>query len=411
MTQASGENGNVDVLISGGGVVGLSLALALRKADSELGVAVVERSRSAGRDDGRASAIAAAARHIFSALGVWDEIISVAQPIHEMIVTDSRADDVSRPIFLTFDGTLADGEPFAHMVPNAALQSVLVDAALAAGVEFIRPASVTRFSVNVGKVEVEVDSGRQRLASLLVAADGSRSSLREQAGIKTLRWDYPQSGIVATISHQRPHNGRAEEHFLPSGPFAVLPLRGNRSSLVWTESRSKAEDLSGSDNPSLSREIEQRIGYHLGSIEIEGPVQTFPLGLRVAREFVRPRFCLVGDAAHFIHPLAGQGLNLGLRDVAALAETIIETRRLGLDIGAADQLERYQRWRRFDTAEMSLLTDGLNRLFSNDNPVIRLARDIGLGLVDRMPSLKSLMINQAAGQGNEIPRLLKGEAI
>lgn len=402
---------SADIVIAGGGIVGLSLALALRRSDPGLEIAVVERAARAGADDGRASAIAAAAREMLTALGVWSAIADTAQPINEMIVTDSRSGDVVRPVFLTFEGVLDDGAAFAQMVPNVVLTAALGDAARAAGVRFIQPDSASGFAVGDHNVVVDLASGDSVEAALLIAADGVRSRLREQAGIRTVGWDYPQTGLVATIRHERPHDGRAEEHFLPAGPFAVLPLRGNRSSLVWTEPKEVAARLLKEDAPALGAELVKRIGHRLGAVTIEGRLQGFPLGLRIARDFVKPRFCLIGDAAHVIHPLAGQGLNLGLRDAAALAETIVEARRLGLDIGAVDVLERYQAWRRFDTAEMAALTDGLNRLFSNDNAALRFLRDVGLGVVDRMPFLKRVMIDQAAGRGSDTPRLLRGEAI
>ncbi len=402
---------SADVVIAGGGIVGLTLALALKRSDAGIDVAVVERAARSGADDGRASAIAAAAQEMLTALNVWGAVADTAQPIKEMIVTDSGATDVVRPVFLTFDGTRDDGRPFAHMVPNVVLTAALDEAAKTAGVRFIQPDSVSGFAVADGGVTAELASDTRVEAALLVAADGVRSRLRERAGIRTVGWDYPQTGLVATIAHERPHNGRAEEHFLPAGPFAVLPLRGNRSSLVWTERKAEADRLLKSDAPTLDAELVKRIGHRLGAVTIEGRLQGFPLGLRMARDFVKPRFCLIGDAAHVIHPLAGQGLNLGLRDAAALAETIVEARRLGLDIGAIDVLERYQAWRRFDTAEMATLTDALNRLFSNDNAALRFFRDIGLGLVDRMPFLKRVMIDQAAGHGSDTPRLLRGEAI
>ena len=410
-SQPRNDDMKPDIVIAGGGIVGMALAVALRRAKADFNVVVVERSAAGGVDDGRASAIAAAAQHMMETLGVWSRVAETAQPIKEMIVTDSRAADAVRPVFLTFDGALDGGEPFAHMVPNAAMSAAFADAAAECGVEMVRLDSVYRFKLGDHAASLKLSSGAAVEPALLVAADGVRSQLREQAGIRVLRWDYRQAGLVATIAHERPHHGRAEEHFLPSGPFAVLPLRGDRSSLVWTESQAEGERLVEADKPTINREIVRRIGHHLGGITIGGRLQAYPLGLRVARDFVKPRFCLIGDAGHAIHPLAGQGLNLGLRDVAALAETLVDAQRLGLDIGAIDVLERYQRWRRFDTAEMAVLTDGLNRLFSNDNPVLRLARDVGLGLVDRLPALKRLMINQAAGQGEETPRLLRGEAI
>jgi 2-octaprenyl-6-methoxyphenol hydroxylase len=231
------------------------------------------------------------------------------------------------------------------------------------------------------------------------------------AGIKTVDVDYGQSGIVCTIQHERPHNGRAEEHFLPAGPFAILPLTGDRSSIVWTERTDDANRLVASDDLVFEMELEQRFGLKLGEIRVEDKPRAWPLGLKLARAFVEPRFALVGDAAHGIHPIAGQGLNLGFKDVAALAETVVEADRLGQDIGALDVLERYQRWRRFDTVQMGVTTDILNRMFSNDFGPLRTIRDVGLGLVDRMPRMKEFFIRQASGLAGDTPRLLKGEAI
>jgi 2-octaprenyl-6-methoxyphenol hydroxylase len=231
------------------------------------------------------------------------------------------------------------------------------------------------------------------------------------AGIKTVNWEYGQSGIVCTVAHERPHNGRAEEHFLPAGPFATLPLKGNRSSIVWTERTADAERLVREDDFIFETELEQRFGLKLGEIHVEGPRRAWPLGLTLARAFVAPRFALAGDAAHGIHPIAGQGLNLGFKDAAALAQTVVEADRLGQDIGALDVLERYQQWRRFDTVQMGATTDILNRMFSNDLGPLRAVRDIGLGLVDRMPPLKNLFIRQASGLTGPAPRLLRGEDI
>jgi 2-octaprenyl-6-methoxyphenol hydroxylase len=257
--------------------------------------------------------------------------------------------------------------------------------------------------------------GSEIASRLLVAADGARSSIREQAGIVTHGWQYGQSGIVTTVRHERDHNGRAEEHFLPAGPFAILPLKrdaaGHRSSIVWTEETTEAERIVALDDLGFHAELEKRFGLHLGEIAAVGPRRAFPLGLHVARSFVAERIALVGDAAHVIHPIAGQGLNMGLKDVAALAETIVDAARLGLDPGSPFTLERYQRWRRFDTMAMGVATDGLNRLFSNRSDTLRLMRDVGLGLVDRLPALKDLFIREAAGLTGEVPKLLKGEAL
>jgi len=402
----------VDVLIAGGGHVGLSLALALRLADPELAVTVVDATPpEAVARDNRASAIAAAGRRMLDRLGVWEAIAANAQAITEMVITDSRTGDAVRPVFLTFDGRAKDGEPFAHMVLNGDMVGALRDRAEAAGATIIAPDSVDDFTAGASSVVCRLDSGRTFAARLLVAADGGRSRLRSLAGIGTVSWPYRQSGIVVTVEHERPHHGRAVEHFLPGGPFAMLPLKGDRSSLVWSEREEIARRIVSGDEDIFRFELERRFGRQLGAITPLGKPRAFPLGLTLARAFVAGRFALAGDAAHGIHPIAGQGLNLGFRDVAALAETIVEAERLGLDIGSATVLERYQSWRRFDSFEMGVTTDVLNRLFSNDNPVLRLVRDVGLGLVDRLPAMKRMFISEAAGEGGDLPRLLRGEAI
>jgi 2-octaprenyl-6-methoxyphenol hydroxylase len=409
MKGAASASNPVDVLIAGGGHVGLSLALALRRAAPGLSVTLIEASPP-GRHDGRASAIAAAGQHMLQHFGVWDAIAVDAQPINDMIVTDSRTRDVVRPVFLTFGGRLEDGEPFAHMVMNATMVGALHAAAVDAGAVVIAPEKVADFATGKAAVDVQLGDGRRIEARLLVAADGLRSRLRDLAGIGTVNWSYDQSGIVATVAHERPHGGRAEEHFLPGGPFAILPLAGNRASLVWTERSGDAARIIA-DPLVFQIELERRFGHRLGAIEVIGAPRAYPLGLTLARKFVAPRFALAGDAAHGIHPIAGQGLNLGFRDVAALAETIVEAHRLGFDIGSLSVLERYERWRRFDTFEMGLVTDALNRMFSNDNPALRLVRDIGLGIVDRLPGVKAAFIREAAGDGGTLPRLLRGEPI
>jgi 2-octaprenyl-6-methoxyphenol hydroxylase len=344
--------------------------------------------------------------------GIWDEIRREAEPIIRMIVTDSRTADPVRPIFLTFDGEVEEGQPFAHMVPNVAMVGALRGACERLGIEIRNGLSATGFETGETGVTLRLSDGSTTEARLLVACDGVRSKLRDMAGIKTVSWNYGQSGIVTTVEHERPHNGCAEEHFLPSGPFAILPLKNNRSSLVWTEQTADADRLVASDDLVFEEELERRFGHKLGALRVVGDRRAFPLGLTLARAFVAPRFALAGDAAHGIHPISGQGLNLGLKDVAALAETIVEADRLGLDIGSINILERYQTWRRFDTFRMGVTTDVLNRLFSNDITPIRIARDFGLGLVDRLPSLKSYFIGQAAGTAaSDNPRLLAGQAI
>lgn len=412
MASKQSKSDAFDIVIVGGGYVGLSLAVALKQGDPALRCAVVDPKPMSELDkDPRASAIAAAASRMLTQLGIWTEISAKAQPINEMIVTDSKLRDAVRPVFLTFGGTTNDNEPFAHMMPNSVLMPALYEAASAKGVSFFAPGIAETFQTSANSVLVTLKDGKTLSCQLLVAADGVRSKLRDQAGIKTVNWDYGQSGIVTTVRHERPHNGRAEEHFLPAGPFAILPLPGNRSSLVWTEKTLDAQRLVSSDEFTFELELERRFGHHLGVLELDGKRQAYPLGLKLARDFVKPRFALIGDAAHGIHPIAGQGLNLGFKDVAALAETIIEARRLGQDIGTLDVLERYQRWRRFDTFQMGVVTDVLNRLFSNDNDILRAVRDLGLGIVERMPSLKSQFIKEAAGFAGPVPKLLSGQPI
>lgn len=404
----------LDILVAGGGYVGLAVAAAIKQAAPHLAVEVVEIApEDAWRRDPRASAIIAAASRMLDVLGAWQAILPEAQPIEKMVITDSQTGDPVRPVFLTFDGEAgAAGEPFAHMVPNVAMVGALLDACARFGVIVRNGVAVSGFTTGEASTEVTLSNGEKRSTRLLVACDGVRSKLRDMAGIKHIRWEYGQSGIVTTVEHERPHNGVAEEHFLPAGPFAILPLKGNRSSLVWTERTPDADRLVAGDDFLFEEELERRFGQKLGSLRVTGDKRAFPLGLTLARAFVAPRFALVGDAAHGIHPISGQGLNLGFKDVAALAETVVEADRLGLDIGSLAILERYQTWRRFDTFRMGVTTDVLNRLFSNDIGPVRLVRDLGLGLVDRMPALKSWFIGQAAGvAGPSDPRLLAGAAL
>jgi 2-octaprenyl-6-methoxyphenol hydroxylase len=400
------------IVIGGGAFAGLALALALRQGlGVDIAVIVADPALAVRPSrDPRATAIVAGCRRLFDALGVWQEVASGTQPILDMVVTDSSLEDATRPVFLTFGGHVAPDEPFAHMVENRQLIDALTRRAEAEGID-LRATAVTSFDVRGDGIDVALADGSRIEASLLVAADGARSKLREQAGIATHGWDYDQSGIVVTVGHERDHQGRAEEHFLPSGPFAILPLTGKRSSLVWTERRSEAARIVGLSADEFHAELEQRFGLHLGEIKALDTPRAFPLQYFVARSFIAERLALVGDAAHVIHPIAGQGLNLGLKDVAALAEVVVDAARLGIDLGQADVLDRYQRWRRFDTMAMGLATNSLNLLFSNESTLLRAVRDIGLGLVDRAPPLKNMFIRQAAGVAGEIPRLLKGEAL
>jgi len=448
MTDLSPSRHGVDVMIGGGGIVGLTLAVALREALGEtFRVVVADPTLARPPAEGRATAIVAGARRLLEKLGAWEKI--EAQPILDMVVTDSRLTDVMRPTFLTFAGEIAPGEAFGHMVENARLISALLDRARESGV-LLRSAAITELSLtgfcspnepgafpsslevrppsstlshkeggttqrmrreDSKHVEVRLSDGAVVRAGVLVAADGANSRIRERAGIAVHGWSYGQSAIVTTVQHERDHHGRAEEHFLPAGPFAILPLTGRRSSIVWTETTKEAERMLALSDADFHGQLERRFGLRLGEIVTVRPRHMHPLGLWVARSFVGDRLALVGDAAHVIHPIAGQGLNMGLKDVAALAEVIADAARVGLDPGSSTTLERYERWRRFDTMSMGLTTDVLNRLFSNRSDVLRLMRDVGLGLVDRTPVLKQFFIREAAGLVGNVPKLLRGEAL
>jgi 2-octaprenyl-6-methoxyphenol hydroxylase len=403
----------LDMLIVGGGYVGLSAAVAVKQAAPHLAVEVIEAApEGVWEKDERASAVIAAASRMLDVFGAWQEILPDAQPINRMIVTDSRASDPVRPVFLTFDGDVEEGRPFAHMIPNVSMVRALRNICARLGIAIRHGVSGTGFVTGNTATTLSLSDGSTIETRLLVACDGVRSKLRDMAGIKTVSWKYDQSGIVATVEHERPHDGVAEEHFLPSGPFAILPLTGNRSSLVWTERTADAERLVASDDLVFEEELQRRFGHKLGELRVLGGRKAFPLGLTLSRSFVAQRFALAGDAAHGIHPISGQGLNLGFKDVAALAETVVEADRLGLDIGSLNVLERYQSWRRFDTFRMGVTTDVLNRLFSNDVGPIRIARDLGLGIVERLPGVKSYFIGEAAGTSEKGgPRLLAGQAI
>lgn len=399
-----------DIIIVGGGPVGLTLAATLEHFMSGMKIAVLDRAPLKVPSDPRASAIAAGVTQVFEAIGVWPEMQAKATAVEKMVITDSGKGDISRPLFLSFAGEVAPGRPYAHLVPNQVTIGALLEK-VQDNVELIAPVSVTGFSADAGHGTIRLADGGELTARLVIAADGKFSALRNMARIGVMQHDYKQSGLVTTIRHEIDHQGTAYEHFRPAGPFASLPLPDSTSSLVWTEKTAEANRLAALPVDELALKIEEAMGSCLGSVEVIGKVQAFPLQLQIARQFTSNRLALIGDAAHVVHPIAGQGLNLGLKDVAALAEVVIEAMRLGQDHGGADVLEHYQRWRRFDTSLMAVTTDALNRLFSNDVAPIRAARDFGLGLVDRVPFVKSQLIRHAAGMGMAEPRLLKGMAI
>jgi len=403
----------VDVLIGGGGMVGLPLGLAL--AQGGLRTLVVDAAPPAKllepQFDGRVSALAYASVRMLTALGVWEGLKAHAQPIHEILVTDGQAGKPASPFSLHFDAQEVGAQALGHIAENRHIRAALYEAVgRCPNLELAAPATVSSVEVAAGGAVARLANGEQVSAALVIAADGRDSQLRAQMGIQIVGWSYPQTGIVATVEHEKPHNGVAYEHFLPSGPFAILPMTGNRSSLVWTEAKTKAPALLALDEQSFNVELASRFGGHLGATKAAEPRWSYPLSFHLARDFVRPRFALAGDCAHGIHPIAGQGLNLGLKDGAALAEVLLDAARLGRDIGALDTLKRYERWRRFDSFALAASTDALNRLFSNDIAPLRHLRDLGLGIVDSIGPARRFFMRHAGGDVGKLPRLMKGEA-
>jgi 2-octaprenyl-6-methoxyphenol hydroxylase len=397
-----------DVLIVGAGPVGMTLARALTGAGVD--VVVIDRQAPAELTalpyDGRAWALAPASRRALQAIGVWPDLAARAEAIQGMRISDSDSDgDGDSQAFLSFDQTELGSEPLAHMIENRVLRRALLRH------HPVRAASLSDCRPEAATLGLELSDGTRFRTRLLVAADGRHSATREAAGIALHGWRYDQVGIVCTVRHQKPHQGVAYERFLSPGPFAMLPLKGRRSSLVWCERPVTAAALMAADEDSFNAELAARCGDAVGSVELCGRRWSYPLALHLAESYVGHRLALVGDAAHGMHPVAGQGLNLGLRDAAALAEVVVEALRLGLDPGAADVLARYQTWRRFDGLLLLAITDGLNRLFGAQAEPVRLARRLGLAAVGRLPQLQRLFRHQASGSMGELPRLLRGAAL
>ena len=401
---------DAELLIAGGGLNGLLLGIAC--AGAGLTVALVDREDPAAMldqgFDGRSSAIAYGSQQVLSAIGLWPLLVGEAEPIREIRVADDSA-----PLFLHYDHReLGTDAPLGWIIENRVLRRALIEQARALPtLAFLAPLAVDAVAASPAATVVALSDGRRLSARLVAAADGAASPLRQAAGIRTIEWRYPQTAIVTTVRHQRPHAGIAVEHFLPAGPFAILPMTGNRSSIVWTEREEFAPRLMALSDREFAVELAARFGDFLGAIEPIGPRWSYPVGLMLAERYVDRRLALIGEAAHVIHPIAGQGLNLGIRDVAALAEIVIDARRLGLDIGDDALLQRYQQWRRLDAMLLAAVTDGLNRLFSNQIGPLRLIRDLGLAAVNRLPPLKRFLMRDAMGITGDLPRLLRGEAL
>jgi 2-octaprenyl-6-methoxyphenol hydroxylase len=414
-----------DVAIVGGGMVGMTLAAALGSAGLSVAIVDVEApaAMTAAAFDGRSSAIAFGSQQVLAGVAAWAAMAAEAQPILDIRVSDGTATGGVSRLFLHYDhrdlasgGSSRDASPFGFIVENRVIRRALLQRLTELPcVVHLAPARVASVERRSEAVAVLLDDGRCVSARLAVAADGRNSPVRGAAGIRTTEWAYAQAGIVCTVAHEKPHGGVAHEHFLPAGPFAMLPMVDDdgvhRSSIVWTERRDLAPAMMALDDADFAAEIERRFGTSLGRLRPIGGRFAHPLTLVHAERYVDHRLALLGDAAHAIHPIAGQGLNLGLRDVAALAESIVDTQRLGLDIGDRLALERYERWRRFDNLVLMAVTDGMNRLFSNDIAPVRLARDLGLAAVNRLPPLKRLFARHAMGMVGDLPRLIRGERL
>ncbi len=400
-----------DILIVGGGLNGPALALALTQAGFTVTIidALPVDTRADPGYDGRAYAMAIASRRLLTAIGIWGRVAANAQPMLEIKVTDGRAGEGPSPWMLHFDHAEIEEGPMGHLVEDRHLRRAFLDAmATEPGITHLAAETVIVQKVGPAGVTVTLASGRTLSGAVLVGSDGRSSGTAVRAGIKRTGWKYGQTAIVCAVEHDKPHGGIAHQFFMPHGPLAILPLTGNRSSIVWSETDSRAAEIMALDDTNFLDALRPAFGSFLGQITLAGDRFTYPLGLTLAQSFIAPRVALVGDAAHGVHPIAGQGLNAGLRDVAALAQVLTDARHRGEDIGSQQTLTRYQEWRRFDTATLALATDTFNRLFSNDNPILRSLRDLGMGAVNAVPSLRRAFMRQAAGLSGDLPRLMRG---
>ncbi|PHR60623.1 MAG: 2-octaprenyl-6-methoxyphenyl hydroxylase [Robiginitomaculum sp.] len=410
-----------DVLVIGGGLVGLTAALACAQAGFKIGVVDIAKPNDQLDEthDGRASAIATASFRMMRALGVADVLVkgddTHAGAINQILISDGEAGQAPSPLNLFFDSAeiedANDGEPLGYMVENRRMRHALhICTKASKNITWIAPARVTGFNADTDKARITLDDGCVLSADLVVGADGRNSFMRKLAGIGVIDWPCNQKAIVTTVEHDLPHNGIAHELFLPSGPFAILPLTGNRASIVWTETPAAADAAMKLDDAQFASELARRFGDFLGEVRPIAPRWCYPLSFRHAKTYISDRFVLIGDAAHAIHPIAGQGFNMGLRDAAALAEILVQARAEGRDLGCELNLNLFEEWRKFDNTLLTHACDVFNRLFSNNFAPLKHARRLGLGLVDKIAPARSFFMREASGQIGDLPPLLRGQA-
>ena len=403
-----------DIIVAGGGLNGSALALAL--AQSGFAVVLIDPLEdqviTADSFDGRSYALAVASQRLLSAIGIWEQVAKNSQPILEVVVSDGRAGEGASPLILELDHAEIEEGPMGFMIEDRYLRQAMHERITdTSGIRSMRGVSVLSQTVGSDGVSVGLSSGKSITASLLIGCDGRNTQIGKDANIKRDGWGYGQTALVCAVSHEHPHRGIAHQFFMPHGPLAILPLPGNRASIVWSETTAEAERIQELSDAEYIKALKPRFGDFLGEITLCGQRATYPLGLSLAQNTVAERLVLVGDAAHVVHPITGQGLNSGLKDIAALAEVLTLAMRRGEDIGRIDVLERYRKWRSFDVSATALATDTFNRVFSNDNPTIRLGRDLGLGLVNALPGLRRSLIREAAGLTGDLPKLLQGRPI
>tara|TARA_B100001059_G_scaffold123831_1_gene123800 strand:- start:1330 stop:2544 length:1215 start_codon:yes stop_codon:yes gene_type:complete len=403
-------NYDTDIAIVGGGLNGAIMSLAL--AEAGFTVTLIDpqtlKSKQNPHFDGRSYSLAIASVRLMQALGLWEELAPNAQPILEIKVADGRAYSNPSPYFLHFDHHEIEEGPMGHMVEDRHLRPLLQKRLQSVSqINYRAGLSVSEMTITDTHAELRLNTEETLTTRLVIGADGRQSQTAERAGIKRTGWRYGQTALVCALSHNIPHQGVACQYFMPPGPLAILPLTGNRSSIVWTESDANAATIMAMDDTDYMAVLQPRIGDYLGKVELAGARYSYPLNLTIAQNYVMPRLALVGDAAHGVHPIAGQGLNLGLRDIAALSEVLSDARLRGEDFSSLAVLLRYQEWRRFDTTALAVATDAVNKLFSNDNSFLRTLRDLGMGAINSLPALRRSFIREAAGLTGDLPRLMQ----